>query len=356
MKTIVLEEPFRLRAVETPPPGDPAPGEAIVRIRRVGICGSDLHGYRGDQPFFAYPRILGHELGVEVVAVGAPADAGARRDLASQALSDLAVPPRPGDRCAVEPYLNCGRCVACRRGKTNCCVDLKVLGVHTDGGMRECLAVPLDKLHRSDSLALDQLALVEMLGIGAHAVSRATPEPGEWVLVVGAGPIGLSVVQFASMTGARILAADVSPARLAFCQRQFPAVRPLDARQGLREALEDITAGEMPTTVFDATGNRASMQADFGLVAHGGRLVFVGLFQGEVTFSDPDFHRRELTLFATRNATAADFRRIISLMEAGRIDVLPWITHRATFDTLADRFQGWLDPEAGVVKALVEAG
>ncbi len=272
-------------------------------------------------------------------------------------ISNLPLPlPRPGDRCAVEPYLNCGHCVACRRGKTNCCVDLKVLGVHIDGGLREFIAVPLDKLHRSEALTLDQLALVEMLGIGAHAVSRATPEPGEWVLVVGAGPIGLSVIQFAAMTGAKILVADVSPARLAFCQRHFRVDRALDARQNLLDAVKDITGGELPTTVFDATGNRASMQAGFELVAHGGRLVFVGLFQGEVAFSDPNFHRRELTLFATRNATAADFRRIIGLMEAGQIDVAPWITHRATFDTLADRFPTWLDPESGVVKALVETG
>ena len=165
MKTIVLEKPGSFQLTERPSPGDPAPGQALVRIHRVGVCGSDIHAFKGNQPFFTYPRVVGHELGVEIVAVG-PNEKG------------LAV----GDRCAVEPYLHCGRCIACRRGKTNCCVALQVLGVHTDGGMCEFIAVPVGKLHRSRTLSPDQLALVEMLTIGAHAVRRAQLEPGENVL------------------------------------------------------------------------------------------------------------------------------------------------------------------------------
>jgi len=353
MKTITLDQPYHLTVSDTDAPARPGPGEALVRVHRVGICGTDLHGYRGQQPFFEYPRIIGHELGVEII------DVRARQAEDRPGGDDLAVPLPPppiypGDRCAVEPYLNCGHCVACRRGKTNCCVDLKVLGVHVDGGMREFITLPVDKLHKSDALTLDQLALVETLGIGAHAVSRAIPEPGEFVLVVGAGPIGLSVVQFVQLTGARVIVADVSPARLAFCRQHFPVDYALDARHDLPNAVLEITGGELPTTVFDATGNRDSMQADFSLVAHGGRLVFVGLFPGEVTFNDPNFHRRELTLFATRNSVAADFGRIIGLMEAGRVDAAPWITHRASFDTIVDQFPAWLNPDAGVVKALVE--
>ena len=178
MQTIVLDQPGQLVLTETPPPAGPGPGEAIVRVHRIGVCGTDLHAFKGEQPFFDYPRILGHELGVEVLALGPGGDPTGR----------IAV----GTRCAVEPYLNCGRCVACRRGKPNRCVALRTLGVHTDGGMREAIALPLDKLHPAPTLSYEQLALVEMLGIGAHAVGRAAIEPGEWVLVVGAGPIGLS--------------------------------------------------------------------------------------------------------------------------------------------------------------------
>ena len=148
MRGVVLEKPGSFALIETAQPAGPAPDEALVRVHRVGICGTDLHAYRGRQPFFSYPRILGHELGIEIVEIGAN-EAGLQ----------------VGDRCAVEPYLNCGRCIACRRGKTNCCVDLKVLGVHTDGGMRETINVPVSKLHRSRTLTFEQLALVETLGI-----------------------------------------------------------------------------------------------------------------------------------------------------------------------------------------------
>ena len=342
MKTITLEQPFQFVLSDTPEPGRPGPGEALVRVHRIGICGTDLHGYRGKQPFFEYPRIIGHELGVEIVELGS------ELPLASYQLL------QNGDRCAVEPYLNCGHCIACRRGRTNCCTSLQCLGVHTDGGMREFIVVPAHKLYKSDKLTLDQLALVETLGIGAHAVARATPEAGEWVLVVGAGPIGLSALQFVQLTGARTIVMDVSEARLRFCRDHFNVDVTLDGKGDVAAQLRDITGGDLPTTVFDATGNQTSMQTAFNYTAPTGRLVFVGLFQGDVTFNDPNFHRRELTLFATRNATPAEFKRIIKLIENGLIDTTPWITHRATFDTMISAFPDWLNPDNGVVKAVVE--
>lgn len=342
MKTIILQQPYQFERCDTPEPGAPEPGEALVRVRRIGICGTDLHGYRGRQPFFTYPRIVGHELGVEVVAVNPPP--------ASAGCPAIQL----GDRCAVEPYLNCGGCIACRRGRTNCCTDLKVLGVHVDGGMREFIRVPIDKLHPSNRLSFDQLALVETLGIGAHAVSRGAPDPGEWVLIAGAGPIGLAVLTFARLAGARIILFDTSAQRLAFAGRHFPVDAAISAAGDVPAQLRDITGGDLPTLVFDATGNPQSMTAGFEFVAHSGRLVFVGLFQGDVTFNDPNFHRREMTLLATRNAVGADLRRIVGLMEAGRIDTAPWITHRATFDTLIDRFPAWLEPGSGVIKAVVD--
>lgn len=337
MKTIVLDRPGHFSMADSATPEGLGPGEALVRVHRVGVCGTDLHAFRGDQPFFTYPRVLGHELGVEVVAL-APGAAG-----------ELVV----GDRCAVEPYLNCGRCVACRRGKGNCCEDLRVLGVHTDGGLRECLVVPVAKLHRSATLSLDQLATVEMLGIGAHAVERARLEAGEWALVIGAGPIGLGTIQFAQVAGARIIALDLDPHRLAFCRQRLGVKFTVEAGERAPDEVRAITGGDLPTAVFDATGSARSMMGAFDWVAHGGRLVFVGLFQGDVSFHDPDFHRRELTLFASRNATAADFGRVIGLLESGRIDTMPWITHRAPFDEMIARFPSWLQPESRTIKAMV---
>ena len=222
--------------------------------------------------------------------------------------------------------------------------------MHTDGGMREFLCVPIHKLHKSAKLSLDQLAFVETLGIGAHAVDRAQLEKEETVVVIRAGPIGLSVIQFAVEAGVRVVVLDVNEQRLAFCREQMKVTLAADGIDGAKAAL----AGELPTAVFDATGNPQSMAKSFECVAHGGRLVFVGLFIGDVTFHDPDFHRRELTLLASRNSTSADFRRIIKRIEAGRIDTRPWITHRVSGAEMIGQFRSWLEPASGVIKAMVE--
>lgn len=320
MLQIVLEQPGRFTASDGPPPAL-APGHALVRVHRIGVCGTDLHAFAGRQPFFTYPRILGHELGVEVVDPGSEPHG-----------------LQPGDRCSVEPYLNCGRCLACRRGKPNCCADLKVLGVHTDGGMRPFLAVPARKLHQSAQLTYDQLALVETLGIGAHAVERAEVKKDDFVLVIGAGPIGLSVIQFIQVHGATLAVMDVSAPRRAFCRQQFHVPHTLNPGPAAADQLRAIGGGDLPTLVIDATGNAQSMAGAFDLPAHGGRIVFVGLVQGDVTFNDPNFHRRELTLLASRNSVPATFRAIITLLEAGRIDTTPWITHRFALADTPQRF------------------
>ena len=273
LQTIQLEAPGRLILGTAEPVGAPTAGEAVVRVRRIGVCGTDIHAFNGKQPFFTYPRILGHELGVEVVEVG-------------EGVTNV----KAGDKCSVEPYINCEKCIACRRGKPNCCTDIRVLGVHADGGMREQFRLPARKLHPSAMLALDQLALVETLGIGAHAVERAQVESGEFVLVIGAGPIGLAVMQFAVEKGAQVIVLDINDARIAFCQQQLGVPHAINgATENALDALKRITAGDLPTAVFDATGSPKSMASSFEYPAHGGRLTFVGLFQGDVTFNDPNF-------------------------------------------------------------------
>jgi 2-desacetyl-2-hydroxyethyl bacteriochlorophyllide A dehydrogenase len=339
MKTLVLEQPGVLRLMDSAPPEQPAFGEALVRVRRVGICGTDLHAYKGEQPFFSYPRILGHELGVEVVALGT---------------TDQAVKLAVGECCCLNPYLNCGVCSACRRGKSNCCVKLKVLGVHIDGGMRELLAVPSDKLHRSRTVSLDELALVEMLCIGAHAVGRAELAAGTEVLVIGAGPIGLSVIEFAKLAGAKVIGMELSERRQAFARRQLGVERWVDGRGDPLAQMKELLSGELPTVVFDATGNGGSMMQAFNYVGQGGKLVLVGLFQGAVTFDDPEFHRRELSVLASRNATDEDFAHVITMLEAGKIELAPWITHRVSPERMVAEFPHWLEPETGVVKAMLE--
>jgi 2-desacetyl-2-hydroxyethyl bacteriochlorophyllide A dehydrogenase len=336
LNAIILDAPGQLRLLQTEQPQAPGSGEALVRIRQVGVCGTDIHAFRGEQPFFSYPRILGHELGVEIVALGA-------RE------SHL----RVGMRCAVLPYLQCGRCPACRRGKPNCCVNLKVLGVHVDGGMREYALVPTSHLHPSETLTFEQLALVEPLGIGSHAVSRGQLDPGERVLVIGAGPIGLAVTQFALLAGAHVFVMDISPSRLAFCQQMHPQATCIDGQQEPLAALQALVGDDLPTAVFDATGNPVSMKSAFQYVAYGGRLIFVGLFQGDISFHDPYFHSHELTILSSRNSTAEDFRHIIHYLETKQIHLDSWITHQTSSETMIEEFPHWFDRDSNIIKGLI---
>lgn len=337
MKAISLVSPGVFSHVEADPPPPPGPGEALVRTRRMGVCGTDIHAYSGTQPLFSYPRILGHELGVEVLAVG-------------EGVTHV----KAGDRCAVEPYMNCGVCAACRKGSGNCCVDLKVIGVMADGGLRERFTVRADKLHPSSKLTYDALALVETLAIGRHAVNRAAPAPGETVLIVGAGPIGLAALIFAKIAGARTLVLDIDPGRLRFCRDAVGADALLEPGDDPVARLRAANGGESPDVVVDATGNAASMSAAFGYTAPTGRLVYVGLTRQPVTLHQPVFHRTEGTLLCSRNALPEDFRSIIRLMEDGRVDIAPWITHRTTFGRFTDDFPAFTRPGSGVVKAVVE--
>jgi threonine dehydrogenase-like Zn-dependent dehydrogenase len=233
--------------------------------------------------------------------------------------------------------------------------------------MCERLCVPARKVHRSAALTLDQLALVETLAIGAHAVARARLEAGETVLVLGAGPIGLATALAALLTGARVFVLERDEHRrnvavdlggsLGRGDREPDGVfGPLDPSIPPAVQLSAQCGGALPTCVFDATGSRASMEAAFAYPAASGRLVFVGFQPEPLAFANPEFHRRELTLLASRNSTAVEFAQVIGWLEAGRLDPTPWITHRAGYDTLGETFPSWLQPETGVVKAVLELG
>lgn len=335
MQTLVCTTPgqFVYQPAEAPVA---APGQALLRIRRVGICGTDLHAFEGTQPFFEYPRILGHELAADIVSVdGAP---------------DFAV----GEAVTFIPYFNCGYCIACRSGMPNCCVRLQVSGIHIDGGMVEYLSVPSYSLVHGDGLTHDELALVEPLAIGAHGVRRANVQSGEVVLVVGAGPIGLGIMAFARIAGATVIALDINEARLDFCRTHLGVNHVINARTAdVVRQLQVITNDDMPTVVIDATGSLRAIDTGFQYLAHGGRYVLVGLQKGNISVGHPDFHKREATLMSSRNATRADFEHVIANLKNGRIDPNSFITHRVAFGEVADSFASWLDPANGVIKAMV---
>ncbi len=336
MEALVLENPGEFKSKDIESSHLIKPDHALVRVHRIGICGTDLHAFEGTQPFFSYPRILGHELGVEIIDI-----------------SENTLGLKAGDRCAVEPYLNCGECIACKQGKTNCCESLKVLGVHLDGGMCDQFEVPITKLHKSDTLTLEQLALVETLGIGAHAVQRANLKKDEVVLIRGAGPIGLSTIEFAQVAETRIIVVEGNPKRLEFCMNGLGLKHCLDPSTDLNQFCKQHY-GHLPNVIFDCTGNPKSMTTTFQSIANGGRIVFVGFYQGDITFNDQEFHRREVTLMSSRNAKGDDFKRIIQLLEDGKIDTTPWITQRVKRDELISEFPNWLAPETNVVKAMLE--
>jgi alcohol dehydrogenase len=291
-------------------------------------------------PFFSYPRIPGHELGVEVIAVGA-------------GVTNV----KPGDRCAVEPYLNCQRCYACRRGFTNCCEQNQTLGVMCDGGLTERIILPARKLHLATRLTHDQCALVETLAIGCHAVNRGNPKPGENVLVIGAGPIGLSALEFVKLSGARSIVMDISESRLAFVRSRMGVHDTVVARgdESDFKSVAGLTSGQLADLVIDATGNHHSMVRSLEFATFAGRVVYVGITQQKLEFPHAAvMHRRELTLMASRNAPSSDFPHIIKLIEDGRIDTRPWITHHATLEDVPAVFPSWLKPETGVIKAVVD--
>jgi 2-desacetyl-2-hydroxyethyl bacteriochlorophyllide A dehydrogenase len=335
MKALVCTTPRQFDYINTEMPVA-AEGETLLKIERIGICGTDLHAFEGTQPYFNYPRILGHELAATIVqtkAVGFTA----------------------GDKVTMIPYMHCGNCIACKSGKNNCCVNMCVFGVHIDGGMREFVAVPDHALIKSEGLSLDELALIEPLSIGAHAVKRAAVTKGEFVLIIGAGPIGLGIAQFAKIAGAQVIVVDVNDDRLQFCTTNVGiehAINPF--KQDVMEGLKQITSNNMPTVVIDATGNLDAINSAFQYLAHGGRYVLVGLQKGDISFSHPEFHKREATLMSSRNADVSDFMHVMDCIKQGLVNPINYITHRVAFDEVTNHFESCLDPNNKVVKAIVE--
>lgn len=339
IKGIICKEVERLEMVNNLPEPELSPGSAIVQVKRIGICGTDLHAYKGNQPFFSYPRVLGHELAGIVTRV----------DSTAQGV-------QAGDQVSIIPYIHCGSCIACRYGKTNCCTDMNVLGVHSDGGMRERISVPVENLLVTNGLSLNQTAVLEPFAIGAHAIRRSGLQAGETALVIGGGPIGLGVMALAKHAGAKVIAMDMNEDRLAFCTSWARADNLVNANHDPVIQLLEANSQEWPVVVFDATGSAASMQRSFDYAAHGGRIVFVGLVKADISFHDPNFHAKELTLMGSRNATREDFNRVMEAMSAGALNVEQYVTHRASFDEAVGRFDSWLLSESKVIKAIVEVG
>lgn len=340
MKALQISDVKTWKQIDIPQPGSPGEHQALVRVHRMGVCGTDVGCYLGKFPFFEFPRIPGHELGVEVLSVG-------------EGVTNI----KPGDRCCVEPYITCGRCDSCLRGLSNCCEHNQTFGVMNDGGLTEQVILPANKLHPAPNLSYDQAALVETLAIGCHAVDRGSPKGGENVLILGAGPIGLSALEFARLAQANVMVADVNAQRLDFVSGSMGVSQTilLNGNDSDFDEVRKFGNGRLADVIVDATGNHHSMTRAFEFAAFGGRVVYVGITQNDLQFAHaPVFHRRELTLLASRNALPGDFTRIIELIGEGKINTDPWITHRATFEEVVNVFDRWIAPGSGVIKAIIE--
>ncbi|AWB65581.1 Zn-dependent alcohol dehydrogenase [Saccharobesus litoralis] len=333
MKSLNLIEPGKFSFQEVAMPQALA-GETLVKVLSCGVCGSDIHAMSGKQPFFSYPRRLGHELCVEVVS---PAEG-----------SELTA----GDRCVVEPYYFCGECFACRTGKTNCCSNLQVLGIHFDGGHTPFMTVPTQYLHKANQLTPEQAALVEPLAIGAHAVSRAEISEGDPVVILGMGTIGLAAALFAKAAGANLLVVDVDDNRLQFAEHTLQLGKAYKVGATLQDDIYQHF-GQLPERIIDATGNEHSMNACFDLVEVGGHVVFVGLHLGQVKIDVENFVNKGITLAASRAAISDDFKQVIDAISSGAIDPTPMISQTLQFDQLDTQLLELIG-QPGLIKALIE--
>ncbi len=335
MRILTCLKPGEFAYSDTPAP-ELKSGYAMVKVKRIGICGTDLHAFEGTQPFFNYPRVLGHELAGEIVGIENHANY------------------KVGDQVSIIPYFSCGTCFACTQGKTNCCTTLNVFGVHSDGGMSEFISIPIDSLFKDTSLNLDALALLEPLAIGAHGIKRAQIKPNEFVLIVGAGPIGLGAAAMASLAGAQVIIQDVNQNRLDFAKEKLHIPFSINPNQeDAFIALKEITRGNMPRVVIDATGYKKAMEQSFQYISHGGTYVLIGLQLDEISFSHPEFHKREATLMSSRNATREDFQWVADSIGQQKLDPTLFISHRIAFDDVAAQFPDLINPSLGVIKAMV---
>ena len=337
MKAVVCRSPGDLVLEDRAAPGSPPSGWALVAVSHVGICGTDYHIFEGKHPFLAYPRIMGHEVSGTVIQAGEGVD--------------LAV----GEAVIINPYLACGKCIACRHGKPNCCVRIEVLGVHRDGAMCEKILVPAQNLYPANGLSLADAAAVEFLAIGAHAARRSQADPGARTLVIGAGPIGLGTALFARIAGLDVTLLDMSTERLGFAASEL-GFATLSSQGSAADLVRDATGGEGFDVVFDATGNTQSIRSAFAHVAHGGTLVLVSVVKDDITFSDPEFHKREMTLIGSRNALRADFDHVAASIRNGAVPLAKLVTHRTTLDETPRDLARWAHEKSGLIKAVIQVG
>ncbi|MFM1913318.1 MAG: hypothetical protein RIR51_1156 [Bacteroidota bacterium] len=323
MNSWVCEEPGRMIHQELSMPKI-GKGEILVQIHHIGICGTDIHAFEGTQPFFSYPRRLGHELGGKII------DSNGSKKFSN------------GETITIIPYFHCGKCYACRSAKTNCCEKLAVYGVHVDGGMVEYVSVPEDFIIGGRGLSTKSLAIVEPMSIGLHGIKRSGLGKGERVLVIGAGPIGILTGLSGALMGAEVYFMELNEGRL-------------EKALELVEGSKRFVQGEKFGVVIDATGNLKAIESGIDYLDHSGKYILVGLQKEKFSFSHPEFHKREASLMSSRNATKEDFEKVIEWLESGKVPVEKIITRELKSGDLINFFQNKLLKEyMNEIKIMIE--
>jgi threonine dehydrogenase-like Zn-dependent dehydrogenase len=337
MKAGVLVAPGRMEIREVAEPA-PGPEEVLLEVGCVGLCGSDLNAYRGTSPMVTYPRIIGHEVGATIVAAGAavPSEFG------------------PGLRVTLSPYSHCGVCPACRLGRTNTCQFNQTLGVQRDGALCERFAIDYRKLFPSETLSLQELALVEPLCVGAHGVNLGQVSDADTVLVLGCGAVGLGAVAAAARRGARVIAGDIDDAKLALAAK-LGAHTTVDTNTEPADRISGLTNGEGPSVVVEAVGLPQTYRFALDAVATAGRVVCIGYANDPMEIDTKLIVRKELAVLGSRNARD-EFRSVVAMLEARERPFTEMISRLAPLEEAPQALAAWSAAPGRVTRILVQVG
>jgi 2-desacetyl-2-hydroxyethyl bacteriochlorophyllide A dehydrogenase len=336
MRAVVLDGPGKAEVRDVPEPAPPGPGEVLLQVRRIGLCGSDLNSYRGRNPLVSYPRIPGHEVSATVASAGAD-------------VHDWPV----GMAVTLSPYSNCGKCASCLRGRVNACEFNQTLGVQRDGALTEFIVVPASRLFRAE-LTLKELCMVEPLTVGFHAVARGSVAAGESVAVFGCGGVGLGAVAGAAFRGATVIGIDLDDVKLETA-RKAGASHLVNTKQSqLHARIAELTGGRGPDVIIEAIGLPQTFRAAVDEVAFTGRVVYIGYAKEQVAYETRLFVQKELDILGSRNAEPEDFREVARMLEARRFPIDEAVTHTVPMDETPAILEAWSREPAHFTKIMVE--
>ena len=323
-----------IREIEKPSIG---PEEVLLKIGMVGFCGGDLNGFKGLFELQEYPNVLGHEVGGTIEAMG------------SQVPESFNI----GNKVTVYPYLNCGKCISCRKGRRNACQDNKTMGVRRPGAMTRYIAIHWQDLFTSEKLSLKELALVEPLTVGFHAAARGRVSSQDRVAVIGCGIVGMGAIASAVNRGAEVIAIDIDDSKMDIAKKIGVAHTINTSREDLHEALMRITDGDGPDVIIEAVGNAVTYRAAVDEVAYTGRVVCIGYAKSAVEFNTGIFVRKEIEILGSRNCTD-EFPEVIAYLEAGKFPVEDVISKTVSLDDAGAALADWAANAKGITKIMVD--